>query len=369
MILDHFELLSALGPTLESRIRSSNSGRRISRKSPNATTSSPRSVVWQCRTTASGGISVQPRQRRMNSLPHNGGTTCTASNALVRIAACSRATFRSINIRFRTPCFTTRSRRSRRNSPKPSGMRCSIERPRVCTDSNSVHVGVRAPHTFIQHFHLDRGIHGGLSSAKALPDGGPGPWGDPVTIEYERRDVLLYAVGIGTTDLRFVYEGIPGFPCSQPFPFDGAVPGHRSTQQRVPSSPGPLNIDAERYLEVLSPLPTSGKVQVRSRLIGVHPRGKGNGFCEFESLVTDEGGTECIRMVNGSFRRGVGTTRRYRAVRGSWPNLFTKAGRPGVGTGSRCRGNDRSQSRSHLPTLGRLQPTSYRSRSCQIRRF
>ncbi len=39
----------------------------------------------------------------------------------------------------------------------------------------------------------------------ALPGGEPGPWGDPVTINYEKRDVLLYAVGIGIQDLRFVF--------------------------------------------------------------------------------------------------------------------------------------------------------------------
>ena len=35
----------------------------------------------------------------------------------------------------------------------------------------------------------------------------------PSTISWERRDVLLYAVGIGTRDLRFVYEN---HPCARP---------------------------------------------------------------------------------------------------------------------------------------------------------
>jgi acyl dehydratase len=37
----------------------------------------------------------------------------------------------------------------------------------------------------------------------------------------------------------------------------------------------------------------------------VHPRGKGNGFVECESTVTDASGEICVKMVNGSFRRGV----------------------------------------------------------------
>ena len=45
---------------------------------------------------------------------------------------------------------------------------------------------------------------------EALLDGDqPGPWSEPVPISYSQRDVLLYAVGIGCTDLRFVFEGHP----------------------------------------------------------------------------------------------------------------------------------------------------------------
>ena len=73
-----------------------------------------------------------------------------------------------------------------------------------------------------------------------LPDGAPGPWGDPVSIRYDQRDVLLYAVGVGVTDLRYVYEGHPEFSVFPTFPirwgsvgapiddtFDWARPGHR----------------------------------------------------------------------------------------------------------------------------------------------
>ena len=45
----------------------------------------------------------------------------------------------------------------------------------------------------------------------ALPGGEPGPWGEPVTINYDQRDVLLYSVGIGIRDLRYIYEGNPEF--------------------------------------------------------------------------------------------------------------------------------------------------------------
>ena len=140
---------------------------------------------------------------------------------------------------------------------------------------------------------------------KALPGGEPGAWGEPVSIKYDKRDVLLYAVGIGIRDLSFIFEGNPKFGVFPTFPIRWGGAGAPYDLNAVPSSPGPLTIDAERYLEVLKPLPTEGEVKVRSRLIGVHPRGKGNGFVETESTVTDDSGDVCIKMVNGSFRRGV----------------------------------------------------------------
>lgn len=139
----------------------------------------------------------------------------------------------------------------------------------------------------------------------ALPGGNPGPWSEPVTIRYDQRDVLLYAVGIGIRDLRFAFEGNNDFAVFPTFAIRWGGAGVPLDASLIPPSPGPLNIDAERYLEMLKPLPTSGEVTVQSRFIAAHPRGKGNGFLEFESEVKDASGDVCVKMVNGSFRRGV----------------------------------------------------------------
>lgn len=132
----------------------------------------------------------------------------------------------------------------------------------------------------------------------------PAPWGPPVAISYTRRDVLLYAVGIGTRDLRFVYEGHADFAVFPTFAIRWGASGLKVDEKLLPSSPGPLTIDAERQIEVLSPMPLEGTVEVRSRLVSVHPRGKGNAFLEIESEVTDAG-KPCVRMITGVFRRGV----------------------------------------------------------------
>ncbi|NKB99507.1 MAG: hypothetical protein GKR90_13560 [Pseudomonadales bacterium] len=162
----------------------------------------------------------------------------------------------------------------------------------------------------------------------ALPGGEPGPWGDPVSISYDQRDVLLYAVGVGTRDLRFVFEQHPQFAVFPTFPIRWGGAGAPIDTNQIPSSPGPLNIDAERYLEMVKPLPISGTVQVTSRLIGVHPRGKGNGFVECESQVTDENGDVYLRMVNGSFRRGVQTLGDIEPFEGSGQTYSAKIETP-----------------------------------------
>jgi len=139
----------------------------------------------------------------------------------------------------------------------------------------------------------------------ALPGGAPGPWGEAVAITYDTRDVLLYAVGIGMTDLRFTFEGAPGFAVFPTFPIRWGSTGVPVDRRQIPSSPGPLTIDAERTIEQVAPLPLKGTVQVRSRLVAVHPRGKGNAFVEVESEVVNADGDVCVRMVSGSMRRGV----------------------------------------------------------------
>jgi peroxisomal enoyl-CoA hydratase 2 len=110
----------------------------------------------------------------------------------------------------------------------------------------------------------------------------PGAWSAPVPITYDQRDVLLYAVGIGCSDLRFTYEGHPQFAVFPSFAIRWGSAGLQIDRTAVPSSPGPLMIDAERCIEQLAPLPVpvgigadkATTVQVRSRLLAVHPRGK-----------------------------------------------------------------------------------------------
>ncbi len=138
-----------------------------------------------------------------------------------------------------------------------------------------------------------------------LPGGKPGPWSSPVTISYDKRDVLLYAVGIGLTDLSSIFEGHPNYRVFPTFPIRWGSRGVMMDEKFIPKSPLPLMVDAERHLTMQKPLPLEGRVFVKSRLIGIHPKGKGSAFVESESIVEDEEGEILVRMSNGSFRRGV----------------------------------------------------------------
>jgi peroxisomal enoyl-CoA hydratase 2 len=133
----------------------------------------------------------------------------------------------------------------------------------------------------------------------------PGEWSEPVPISYDQRDVLLYAVGIGCRDLRFVWEGHPQHAVFPTFAIRWGSAGLQLDPAALPPSPGPMTIDAERCIEQLAPLPLAGTVSVRSRLLAVHPRGKGGSFADYESEVDDADGRPCVRIFTGVFRRGV----------------------------------------------------------------
>ena len=141
-------------------------------------------------------------------------------------------------------------------------------------------------------------------AGSALPTGQPSPWGDPIQISYQ-RDVLLYASWNRFDRPDSSTKDILTTACFQRSPSAGVVQARPLTSDIFPRSPPPLMIDAERYLSVEKPLPLEGTVTVQSRIVGVHPRGKGYGFVECETLVTDQDGEVCVRMANGSFRRGV----------------------------------------------------------------
>ena len=133
-----------------------------------------------------------------------------------------------------------------------------------------------------------------------------------IDVSYTKRDLILYALGIGASALRFVYENdgdfaaFPTFPIVLPFTgtADDVVsfPSEAMMDGSVmPPLPGTkFLLDGERYLEVLRPLPPDGaRMQLRTKLVGVHAKGKG-AVVDTEAVL-ERDGQAFVRMCNGAF--------------------------------------------------------------------
>lgn len=135
------------------------------------------------------------------------------------------------------------------------------------------------------------------------------PWSDAQEIAYTTKDVLLYNLGVGCTDLRFVHERHQDFVAFPTFPIRFGGVG---AWERFPETTPGLNIDGERYMEMLRPLPArGGKLKASARVAGFHDKGftkdgrhKG-ALVEFETKITDEAGNDICKLVNGEFYRGI----------------------------------------------------------------
>ncbi|KAJ3102887.1 hypothetical protein HDU96_009474 [Phlyctochytrium bullatum] len=138
-------------------------------------------------------------------------------------------------------------------------------------------------------------------------------------VAYNTRDLILYALGIGVSDLRYTYELDKKFAA---FPTYALVLGLKGDHQSVNSYaemskgsfdiPGFPKIDLNKLVhgdmsyELLAPLPTQGgKFTLKSNLAGVYDAGKGM-VIEIESFLVDQSGTKLARMVSSAFVIGAG---------------------------------------------------------------
>lgn len=107
-------------------------------------------------------------------------------------------------------------------------------------------------------------------------------WDNGVLVSCNRRDLLTYALGIGCSDLHYVYEGHADFAA---FPTYPVVLGFKGDATDVVTFPSPAMmegpfiqlpganffLDAERYIEMVRPLPADGgSFTLKSRIAGVH---------------------------------------------------------------------------------------------------
>jgi len=141
--------------------------------------------------------------------------------------------------------------------------------------------------------------------------------GAPVTVpvEYNTRDLLIYGLGIGSRDPRFVYEhhsdfaAFPTYPIVLTFKGDSfdALSFPSPTMMSFPQVPlkgVKVGLDAEKYIEKVNELPKEGcKLQLVGSTCGVHKKGSG-ALVEQEFTLQDAQGKVYYKLVNGAFLVG-----------------------------------------------------------------
>eukprot|EP01123_Difflugia_compressa_P007033 TRINITY_DN1949_c0_g1_i2.p1 TRINITY_DN1949_c0_g1~~TRINITY_DN1949_c0_g1_i2.p1 ORF type:complete len:273 (-),score=57.54 TRINITY_DN1949_c0_g1_i2:198-1016(-) len=133
-------------------------------------------------------------------------------------------------------------------------------------------------------------------------------------VSYNTRDLILYAIGIGCDELKYVYENDSEFTSFPTYPivlnFKGtanSVVGFPSDAMLATGHLPPLSgtrviLDGERYLEVITPLPAEGDFTLKSTLVGISKRGQG-ALVETETVIYDDKFTY-VKIVSGAFLVG-----------------------------------------------------------------
>jgi len=134
-------------------------------------------------------------------------------------------------------------------------------------------------------------------------------------VAYHKRDLILYALGIGSTDLRYVYEGDSAFAAFPTYPLVLLKKGNLEGVLPFPSPfmmgfPLPklegetVALDAEKFVEKVNELPQDGaSMKMVGGVCGIHKKGKG-ALIEQELEMVDDQGKVYYRIVDSSFHVG-----------------------------------------------------------------
>jgi acyl dehydratase len=122
------------------------------------------------------------------------------------------------------------------------------------------------------------------------------------TFDYEERDVMLYALGIGAKELPFIFERnlkvIPTFAVIPAFP---ALMGLAAGVEINPV----MILHGEQGFRIAKTIPTSGSLTTSGTVTGVHDKGKG-ALVTIDSTTTDASGETVFTNTSGVFVRGAG---------------------------------------------------------------
>ncbi len=122
------------------------------------------------------------------------------------------------------------------------------------------------------------------------------------TFEYEDRDVMLYAIGVGARELDFVFErNLKVLPTFAVIP---AFPGLMGLAAAVEINPVMI-LHGEQGIKLNKPIPVKGTLTTAGKVTSVYDKGKG-ALVVIESETKDEQGEVLFVNTAGVFVRGAG---------------------------------------------------------------
>eukprot|EP01121_Diplochlamys_sp_Union-15-3_P002305 TRINITY_DN1200_c0_g1_i1.p1 TRINITY_DN1200_c0_g1~~TRINITY_DN1200_c0_g1_i1.p1 ORF type:complete len:312 (-),score=47.97 TRINITY_DN1200_c0_g1_i1:35-970(-) len=138
----------------------------------------------------------------------------------------------------------------------------------------------------------------------------------PSPVSYNKRDLILYALGIGATDMKFVYEGDPEFSALPTFSTVLSFKGDSSDVVPFGSNfemiPGidinpAMILHGEQETEILKhPIPLEGQFLNKTIPIGLFDKGSGAVLVQETITVDKNTGEPIFRNVGSTFIRGAG---------------------------------------------------------------
>ena len=132
---------------------------------------------------------------------------------------------------------------------------------------------------------------------------------EPHQASWSSKDALLYAVGIGagTGELAFTTENTKDV-AQQVFPTFPVVVGWGggSAMAKIGSFNPAMLVHGQQAVTLHKPIPVSGSVTTRSRIVGIYDKGKA-AVVVTESVATDDSdGTPMFTNLSSAFIRGEG---------------------------------------------------------------
>lgn len=151
------------------------------------------------------------------------------------------------------------------------------------------------------------------SSDEVSPLSAVGYTSKPVPFSYNFKDLIIYALGVGVSTkdkhgLRYLYENDEMFSALPTF---GVIPAMSGLEDLVSGNIPGLNfhlanvLHGEQYMEILKPIPTSGRLENIFRIQDVLDKGSGMVLL-IEVETRDENNELLMRNQNSIFVKGSG---------------------------------------------------------------